>query len=100
MMLKEGEIYYYSNPQKVKQYADFEFGKNRYDLAISTRKNKKYMIRGDFSDNKWIHFGQWGMEDYTKHNDDIRRENFRNRNKHWKYMSRDTPAYLSYFLLW
>ena len=99
-MTKEEEIYLYSNPEKVKRIANKKFGKGNYELKISTRKNKKYMIRGDFTDDKWVHFGLWGMEDYTKHNDKMRRELFLNRNHEWQHRKQDTPAYLSYFLLW
>lgn len=99
-MSKEEEIYLYSDPKKVKLQANKKFGKDNYELKISTRKNKKYMIKGDFSDNKWIHFGQWGMEDYTKHNDKKRRELFLNRNNEWQYRKQNTPSYLSFWLLW
>ena len=40
-------------------------------IAISTRKNKKYMIYNPEKD-KYIHFGST-MEDYTKHQDQQRR---------------------------
>ena len=99
-MSKEEEIYKYSNPDKVKEIADNEFGKDNYELLLSTRKNKKYMIRGEFTDNKWVHFGQMGYEDYTKHNDKRRRNLFRKRNYKWYYMDKDTPAFISTLLLW
>ena len=36
---------------------------------------------------KWIHFGAMGYEDYTKHNDKIRRK------KYWSRMGRFESAY-------
>jgi len=40
----------------------------------STRKNKKYMIMND--DHKYIHFGDLRYEDYTKHQDLKRLNNY------------------------
>jgi hypothetical protein len=37
-------------------------------------KDKKYMIMND--ENKWIHFGNLGYEDYTKHLNEQRRLNY------------------------
>lgn len=99
-MSKEEEIYKYSNPDKVIKIANKKFGKGNYELKLSTRKNKKYMIRGEFTNNKWIHFGQWEMEDYTKHNDKMRRELFLNRNHEWQHREPNTPSFLSFHLLW
>ena len=63
----------------------------------STRKNKKYML---VKGNKKIHFGLMGYQDWTKHHDVKRRRAFQSRNKKWKTAPKDTPAYLSYHLLW
>jgi len=49
---------------------------------------------------KWIHFGQMGYEDYTKHKDETRRDNFRKRNAKWSKAEKYSPAWLSYWLLW
>ena len=35
-------------------------------------------------DGKKVHFGSILFQDYTKHKDKKRRENFRTRNKKWK----------------
>ena len=43
----------------------------------STRKNKKYMIMND--DNKYIHFGHSRYEDFTKHQDLKRLNNYLSR---------------------
>ena len=63
----------------------------------SSRKDKKFMV---FDGHKMIHFGQMGYEDYTKHNDELRRARFKNRNKRWQYSSKYSPAWLSWYLLW
>jgi len=98
-MNKEIEIYNYSNPVEVLQKANDIFGED-IELRISTRKNKKYMIRGNFTNNKFIHFGQFGMEDLTKHKNERRLMKFRNRNWRWKFQEPYTAGYLSYYLLW
>lgn len=92
------EIDKYSNPLIVRNAVDKYLGKD-IQLYLSTRKDKKYMIFNPKT-NKWIHFGQIGYEDYTKHQDDNRREKFRNRNKSWKNSKKWTPAWLSYYILW
>ena len=94
-MDKEKEILKYSNPMIVFK----KFNKNYKDgiIKISNRKDKKYMI---LHNNKWIHFGQFGYEDFTKHNDENRRQLFLKRNNKWKLKDKYSPAYLSYFLLW
>jgi hypothetical protein len=90
------ELQKYSNPTIVLQRAEDLFGPN-IQLQVSTRKNKKYMI---YLNNHWRHFGQMYYEDYTKHLDEVRRENFRTRNNEWKNYDYYTPAFLSYYLLW
>ena len=55
---------------------------------------------GEFTNYKWVHFGQKGHEDYTKHNDIKRRNNFKKRNNAWKSKPINSPAFLSYYLLW
>jgi len=51
-------------------------------------------------EGKKVHFGSLLYQDYTKHKDKKRRENFRNRNKRWADADKYTPAHLSYYLLW
>jgi hypothetical protein len=96
-MDKEQEIYKYSNPEIVFKTAN-KFFENP-NIKISTRKDKKYMLLNP-SNNKWIHFGQWGMEDYTKHHDKKRRMSFLVRNQKWADNDFYTPSFLSYYLLW
>ncbi len=99
MNVKEMDIQNYSDPQEVLRKAHLMFGDD-IDFQISTRRNKKYMIRGKFSNNKWIHFGQYGMEDYTKHQDQKRLNKFKQRNWRWSLNEPDTASFLSYYLLW
>ena len=97
-MSKEEEILKYSNPKTVFLRAKRLLGKD-VEIKLSTRKDKKYMILNPDND-KWVHFGQIGYEDYTKHKDKLRRELFLKRNHMWVNKGKYTPAYLSYVLLW
>ncbi len=94
-MNKEKEILKYSNPSIVfKKYQELY---NDDNIAISTRKDKKYMV---YHNGKWIHFGQFGYEDFTKHKDENRRQLFLKRNHKWKLKDKYSSAYLSYWILW
>jgi hypothetical protein len=99
---KKREVEKVSNPDLVYHKALILL--NEFDdveLDFSTRINKKYMIRGDFTNGKWIHFGDMRYEDYTKHQDEERINNFRIRNKHWiKKYDKYSPAWFSYYILW
>lgn len=88
----------YSDPEIVFKLAKQIYGKNVH-ITLSTRKDKKYMIL-DPHTNKYIHFGQMGYEDYTKHKNKERRHKFLTRNKRFKDYDMYTPAYMSYYLLW
>ena len=94
---KFNEVYDYSNPLTVKDKAKELLHNNT--LTISARKNKKYMIF-DPNTKKWIHFGELPYQDYTKHQDEKRRELFRKRNSRWKNAKPYSAAWLSYNLLW
>jgi len=67
-----------SNPEIVLKQLKKYYGDD-VDLYLSTSKNKKYMVFD--KDGKKIHFGSIIHEDYTKHKDKQRRDNFRNRNR-------------------
>lgn len=97
-MDKIKKIEKYSNPKVVFLKAMRIYGKD-VKLQISTRKDKKYMILNP-ENNKWVHFGQIGYEDYTKHKDEERRNKFINRNKRWANAQKYSPAYMSYYILW
>ena len=88
----------YSNPKIVFKKAKQIFGKDVI-IGISKRKDKKYMILNP-ENNKWVHFGQMGYQDFTKHKDKERMVRFRNRNRRWANADIYTPAFLSFFLLW
>ena len=92
------DIQKYSDPKTVFKKAKMIYG-NDVIIDMSTRKNKKYMLFNP-NNNKWIHFGSYGMEDYTKHKNLQRREQFRNRNKKWSLQEPYTAGFMSYFLLW
>jgi len=66
----------YSNPKVVYQKARKYLGK---DVIIqpSTNKNKKYMVYDPNTEN-WVHFGTMKppMEDFTKHQDEKRRQRY------------------------
>jgi len=83
-----------SDINEVQRLADTH---NIGEIFPSTRKHKKYMIRDK---TKTIHFGDNRYEDFTIHHDLKRRDNFRKRNAKWKDASKNSPAWLSYHLLW
>lgn len=64
----------------------------------SSNKNKKYVA--EFDNNKKIHFGHSDYGDYTTHHDKDRRSNYRSRAYKGATAKPDTPASLSYYLLW
>jgi hypothetical protein len=81
------EIYKYSNPIQAQKRAYQYLGKKHGKIYRSTRKEKKYMVKVPKTD-RWIHFGQMGYEDYTKHKDKTRRRNYLTRSSgmrgNWK----------------
>lgn len=83
----------YSDIKMVQQKAD------KYNIKVfpSDRKNKKYFV---ISKNKKTYFGDPSYADFTGHKDEVRRQNFLSRNRAWKNAPRQTPAWLSYHLLW
>jgi hypothetical protein len=85
----------YSNISEVQRLADkYDVGK----VSPSTRKGKKYMVEDP--DGKMIHFGAYGMEDFSKHKDEKRRTSFRSRNRKWANAPKWSPSWLSFHLLW
>jgi hypothetical protein len=88
---------HYSDPIQVHKLALKLLGKD-YDILVSTRKDKKYMVKSP--DGKYIHFGQMGYQDYTKTNDNRKRELFRKRNAKWAKQDKWTAGWLAYNLLW
>jgi hypothetical protein len=97
---KYTELLKYSDPERVRKNLNKYLGKD-IPLYISTRKTKKYALQRP--DGKFIHFGQMGYEDHTKHQNDIRRINYLNRATNIKGNWRDdpySPNNLSINLLW
>ena len=68
------EIKQYSNPEVVFKKAKKYLGQD-VNISISTKPEKKYMVYNPYI-NKWVHFGQIGYQDFTKHKDPIRRHNY------------------------
>jgi hypothetical protein len=66
----------YSNPRIVQQQAFKLFGKGA-KIYRSSKKDKKYMMLSP--DGKWVHFGQFPYEDFTRHGDLVRRNNYLSR---------------------
>jgi hypothetical protein len=88
----------YSNFQKVNLLSMKKYNR---PVFMSTRKQKKYMIKDN--NNKFIHFGQLGYEDFTKHKDEDRRQRYLKRTENikgnWKE-NKFSPNNLSRNLLW
>jgi hypothetical protein len=86
--LKRGLLEQYSNPLIALDNAQKYLG-NDVRLFVSTKKDKKYMIQAP--DGKWVHFGQMGYEDFTKHLDPIRRNNYLVRTANMRGDWKDNP---------
>ena len=85
---KSDELYLYSNPIKAQTQAFKYLGKNSV-LYKSKNVNKKYAIIE--SSGKTINFGQLGYEDFTKHNDKLRRKNYLTRTAGMKGNWKNNP---------
>ena len=70
----QNSLLQYSNTAKAQRNAIEYLGNNAL-LTRSTNKNKKYSIY-DPINKKLVSFGAMGYEDYTKHKDKKRRENY------------------------
>lgn len=94
-------LYKYSNPRAVQKKAFQLYGKDAV-VYKSDKKEKKYMIQ-DENTGKFVYFGQIGYEDFTKHQDEQRRQNYLNRATHikgdWK-KNIYSPNFLAITLLW
>jgi hypothetical protein len=101
MSIKEASIQKYSNPTKVFRKAKEYLGDD-VEIELSTNPHKKYMVY-DPKKEKWVHFGQMGYEDYTKHQDPVRRRNYLTRTYfmkgHWQN-DKYSPNNLSRHILW
>jgi hypothetical protein len=69
-------------------------------LKKSNKGDKKWMV---YIDGKTIHFGAFGMSDYTIHKDKERMHRYENRHKNrenWKKSGIKTAGFWSKWLLW
>lgn len=96
--------------QQLSLFSDFNVAQEKAEaylgkdvvLFTSPKVSKKFRVY-DPNKNKWIDFGQMGYEDYTKHQDPIRRERYLNRATNTKGNWRDnpySPNNLSIHILW
>ena len=98
---KMNSINTFSNPKEVFDKAKKYLGTNAI-IKLSDKESKKYMVLNPES-NKWIYFGRMGYEDFTKHQDPIRRERYLKRTANikgdWKN-NKYSPNNLSRNILW
>jgi hypothetical protein len=90
------ELYKYSNPEEVNRRAMLL---HLNEIHPSSRSKSKYMVFDPY-EQKMKFFGQMGYEDYTKHNNEKRRDNFRKRNHKWANAPIYSPRFLSWYLTW
>ena len=91
----------YSNPEIVFKKAKQYLGSN-VQIQMSDKSKKKYMVLNPHT-NKWVYFGQMGYEDFTKHQDQKRKENYLKRTANIKGNWKDnkySSNNLSRELLW
>ncbi len=71
-------------------------------IRLSDKAKKKYMVFNPDT-RKQVYFGQVGYEDFTKHSDPLRRENYLRRTENikgdWKE-NKYSPNNLSRNILW
>ena len=98
---KLGELSLYSTFQTAQDKAEEYLGKDAM-LFASPKKDKKYRIY-DPVKCKWVDFGAMGYEDFTKHQDETRRQNYLNRANNikgnWK-KDKYSPNNLAIHILW
>jgi hypothetical protein len=94
-------LYLYSSPRKAQQMA-YRYLGSTAKLYPATLPEKKYRIC-DRKTHRWVHFGQMGYEDYTKHKNKTRRNNYLTRTKgmlgNWK-SNKYSANNLSRNILW
>lgn len=93
-------IWKVSNPIKAQKLAFKYLNKNAI-LYLSNRKDKKYMVLDP--EGKGVHFGNINYEDFTKHENMLRRKNYLRRATNIKGDWRETkysPNNLAIHILW
>ena len=91
----------YSNPKIVYKNAKKYLGKN-VNIQLSDKPQKKYVVLNPHT-NKWVYFGKMFYEDFTKHKDEKRRENYLKRTANIRGKWKDNPYSannLSRCILW
>jgi hypothetical protein len=99
-MTKYEDLIKYSNPERVKKNAIEYLGKDAI-VYISNRPTKKYAIHDPTG--KWVHFGEMGFQDFTKHLDKERQYLYLKRSMGIKglwYKNKYSPNMLAINLLW
>ena len=99
-MDKAKSILKYSDPLEAARKAKLYLGASA-QLFFSTKKDKKYMIQNP--NGHWVHFGQMGYEDFTKHLDERRRQDYLTRSARIKGAWKNdpySPNNLSRHILW
>jgi hypothetical protein len=91
----------FSNPAKAQSRAYAYLGKTA-KLYPSDKREKKYKIF-DPKNDRWVHFGQMGYQDYTRHKDKKRRASYLSRSRKirgdWK-RNPYSPNNLAIHILW
>jgi len=91
----------YSNPRQALRMTQRYLGK-KAKIYPSNTLHKKYKIF-DPHRQLWVHFGQLGYDDFTKHKDKKRRKNYLTRSKYirgnWQH-NKYSPNNLSRHILW
>ena len=72
-MSKYNELIKFSNPSQVYKNLQ-EYTDDNIPLYVSNKPTKKYMVKKP--DGKFIHFGEMGFQDFTKHLDSARQERY------------------------
>lgn len=72
-MTKYDKLLMYSNPTRVYKNATDYFDDN-VPVYISDKPTKKYMVKNP--QGKWVHFGEMGYQDFTKHMDRERQRKY------------------------
>ena len=86
---KLNELKMYSDIEQVFKNAKHYLGDN-VQLYVSTKSDKKFMVLNPDT-NKFVHFGGMGYEDYTKHQDEQRKERYLKRALNIKGRWKDDP---------
>jgi hypothetical protein len=79
---KRKEVMEYSDPKKALENA-IKYLKKDIVFSLSTKPKKKYMVMNPDT-MKWTHFGEIGYEDFLKHQDPIRKNNYLKRTANMK----------------